>query len=63
MGKRTIALNRCLCQQAGADCQKCREYFKMVINDLRQMNYSTFGSEEFLENQKQLLNLLETNGK
>ena len=45
------------------DYQKCREYFKMVINDLRQMNYSTFGSEEFLENQKQLLNLLETNGK
>lgn len=25
MGKRTIALNRCLCQQAGADCQKCRD--------------------------------------
>lgn len=25
MGKRTIDLNRCLCQQAGADCHKCRD--------------------------------------
>ncbi len=29
------------------DFEKCREYFKNLINELRQMNYSVFGSEDF----------------
>ena len=45
------------------DYQKCREYFKKLIDALRQMNYTVYGSEEFKHNQQQLNNLLETNGK
>ena len=29
------------------DFEKCREFFKELINDLRQMNYTKFHSEEF----------------
>ncbi len=29
------------------DYEKCREYFKKLINELRQMNYCPFGSEKF----------------
>ncbi|MGM9753110.1 MAG: V-type ATP synthase subunit A [Candidatus Cryptobacteroides sp.] len=45
------------------DYQQCREYFKKLINALRQMNYCVWGTEEFKENKQQLLNLLEDNGK
>ena len=29
------------------DFEKCREFFKELINDLRQMNYTEFHSKEF----------------
>ena len=45
------------------DYERCREYFKQVINDLRQMNYSQFGSDDFKEYNNQLTKLLESNGK
>lgn len=45
------------------DYQQCREYFKKLINALRQMNYCVWGTEEFKENKQQLFNLLEDNGK
>ncbi|MGM9787785.1 MAG: V-type ATP synthase subunit A [Candidatus Cryptobacteroides sp.] len=45
------------------DYQKCREYFKKVINRLKQINYCVFGSEEFKANEQELHKLLENNGK
>ena len=44
------------------DFEACRNYFKELINALRQMNYSEFKSERFYENQEKLNNLL-SNGK
>ena len=40
------------------DFEECRNYFKEVINALRQMNYSEFQSERFYEYQEKLNNLL-----
>ena len=40
---------------------RCRNFFKEMINLLRQMNYSEFKSEKF-ENYKQQLNTLLSNG-
>ena len=40
------------------DYERCREYFKQVINALRQMNYSEFHSPEFEDYQQKLNNLL-----
>lgn len=45
------------------DFEKCREYFKNIIANLRQMNYSEFGSEQFESYRTKLNNLLESNGK
>ena len=45
------------------DYQKCREYFKKLINQLKQINYCVFGSEEFKANEQELHKLLENNGK
>ena len=45
------------------DYEKCREYFKNMINLIRQMNYSEFESEAFNSYRSQLNNLLEENGK
>ena len=44
------------------DFEACRNYFKELINALRQMNYSEFKSERFYEYQEKLNNLL-SNGK
>ena len=44
------------------DFEKCRDFFKEVINILRQMNYSEFHGEQFNEFEKQLNTLL-NNGK
>ena len=44
------------------DYEKCREYFKKLINVLRQMNYSEFGSADFKKYNTELQNLLESNG-
>ena len=43
--------------------EECRNFFKEMINDLRQMNYTEFHSEDFEKYNSQLSNLLEENGK
>jgi V/A-type H+-transporting ATPase subunit A len=43
--------------------EKCRDYFKQVINLLRQMNYNEFHGKEFEKFRDQLSKLLEENGK
>ena len=40
------------------DFEQCRNYFKQIINILRQMNYSEFDSEQFKDYQQQLSKLL-----
>ena len=45
------------------DYEKCRGYFKKMINILRQMNYSEFESENFSNYRQQLTQLLSENGK
>ena len=45
------------------DYQKCRDYFKNVINLIRQMNYTAFLSEDFNKFKEQLTELLSENGK
>ena len=40
------------------DFEQCRNYFKQLINVLRQMNYSEFGGEQFKDYQQQLSKLL-----
>lgn len=43
--------------------EACRNFFKEMINDLRQMNYTEFHSEDFEKYNSQLSKLLEENGK
>ena len=43
--------------------EECRNFFKELINDLRQMNYSQFHSEAFEKYNSELSKLLEENGK
>lgn len=43
--------------------EDCRNFFKEMINDLRQMNYTDFHSEDFEIYNSQLSKLLEENGK
>ena len=45
------------------DYEKCRDWFKNIINELRQMNYSEFHSEAFEKYYNDVLKLLEENGK
>ncbi len=45
------------------DYEQCRDYFKNLINILRQMNYTGFGSKEFEDYRDKLTKLLESNGK
>ena len=45
------------------DFEQCRNFFKELINDLRQMNYSKFHSEAFEKYNSELSKLLEENGK
>lgn len=45
------------------DFEQCRNFFKELINDLRQMNYSQFHSEAFENYNSELTKLLEENGK
>ena len=44
------------------DYEECRDWFKELINLLRQMNYNTFMSEAFLGYQSQINKHLESNG-
>lgn len=43
--------------------EECRNFFKEMINDLRQMNYTEFHSDDFEKYNSQLSKLLEENGK
>lgn len=45
------------------DFEKCRDFFKELINDLRQMNYTKFQSNEFKEYEDRISKLVEDNGK
>ena len=45
------------------DFEKCRTFFKDLINDLRQMNYSEWGSEDFRAYQETISKKLAENGK
>lgn len=45
------------------DYEKCRDYFKNMINILRQMNYSEFHGEAFARYNEQLTKLIQENGK
>lgn len=45
------------------DFEKCREFFKELINDLRQMNYTKFHSEEFEKYAVKINKLIEDYGK
>ena len=45
------------------DFEKCREFFKEIINLLKQMNYSEFESDNFKLYRDNALKLLESNGK
>ena len=45
------------------DFEKCRDFFKEIINLLKQMNYSEFGSDNFKIYRDNALKLLERNGK
>jgi V/A-type H+-transporting ATPase subunit A len=44
------------------DYEECREWFKELINLLRQMNYSPFKDEAFLNYQREISKHLESNG-
>lgn len=45
------------------DFEKCRDWFKNVINELRQMNYSEFKSDRFNDYHKSIIKLVEEYGK
>ena len=45
------------------DFEKCREFFKELINDLRQMNYTKFHSEGFENYAEKIHKLIEDYGK
>ena len=45
------------------DFEQCRAYFKEVINILKQMNYSEWGSENFKKYEQELAQKLAENGK
>ncbi len=53
-----LILDICAKEFEFEDYEKCREYFKNIINVLRQMNYSEFKSEKFEEYGKELKQLL-----
>ena len=42
-----LVLNICDREYEFEDFEKCREFFKNLINELRQMNYSAYESEQF----------------
>ena len=56
-----LVLDICEREFTFEDYEQCRNFFKEVINTLRQMNYSEFKSEKF-ENYKQTLTNLLNNG-
>lgn len=53
-----LILNICDRSFEFEDFEQCRNFFKQIINVLRQMNYSKFDSEQFKDYQQQLNKLL-----
>lgn len=53
-----LILDICLREFSFEDYEKCRDFFKQVINILRQMNYSEFNGEQFNKYKVQLENIL-----
>ena len=53
-----LVLGICDSEFTFEDYEQCRNFFKEVINLLRQMNYSEFQSEKFNNYKQQLTNLL-----
>lgn len=45
------------------DYEACRDFFKNLINLLRQMNYTEYRSEKFKSYHTEILNYIESNGK
>lgn len=58
-----LILDICDTQFDFANFEVCRDYFKNLINLLRQINYSAFESEQFLGYSKQITKLLQENGR
>ena len=58
-----LVLDICAKEFTFENFEECRNYFKEMINLLRQMNYSEFHGESFEKYVKELNNLLESNGK
>ena len=58
-----LLLNICGNNFEFEDYEECRNFFKNMINILRQMNYSEFKSEAFNNYQESLSNLISENGK
>ena len=58
-----LVLGICEKEFAFEDYEKCRDFFKQVINVMRQMNYSEFNSDNFNKYRSELSNLLQQNGK
>ena len=58
-----LVLDICAKEFTFENFEECRNYFKEMINLLRQMNYSEFHGESFEKYVKELNKLLESNGK
>ena len=58
-----LILDVCNHEFSFADYEECRNYFKNMINIIRQMNYSEFESEQFNSYLADLKKLVEENGK
>ena len=53
-----LVLSICDMEFSFEDYEQCRNFFKEVINCLRQMNYSEFESDRFNEYRQKLTNIL-----
>ena len=58
-----LILDICDKQFSFADFEACRDWFKNLINLLRQMNYSPWQSEAFNSYREQISKLTEDNGE
>ena len=58
-----LVLDICDREFTFGDYEECRNYFKEVINLLRQMNFNEFESEQFNNYLTELNKKLEENGK
>lgn len=59
----SLILDICGRQTSFEDFEECRDFFKNLINLLRQMNYTKFKSEKFGEYHTEILKLIGNHGK